>query len=71
MLNPESIIKTKAPRAKSKKQTVSKEYNLEREFEDNKCYTNLYSDECNKFLLKKEVLERNELEKDPEANDYL
>jgi len=76
MLNPESIIKSKAPkiktsRAKSKKQTVSKDYDLEREFEENKCYTNLYSDECNKFLLKKEVLERNELEKDPEANDYL
>lgn len=71
MLNPESIIKSKAPRSKSKKQTVTKDYDLEREFEDNKCYTNLYSDECNKFLLKKEILERSELEKDPEANDYL
>jgi superfamily II DNA or RNA helicase len=76
MLNPEPISKikskaTKTKASKSKKQTAPNDYDLEREFEENKCYTNLYTDECNKFLLKKEILERNELEKNPEADDYL
>jgi hypothetical protein len=45
---------------------------LEQEFKKNNCDDeNYYSTECNKFLLKKEILERNYLSKHPEEYPYL
>jgi superfamily II DNA or RNA helicase len=79
-MNPDSLsmLKSKTSRKKQKtpktpktKDNLMDLIDLKSEFEENKCYTNLYKDECNKFLLKKELLERTELEKEPEANDYL
>jgi superfamily II DNA or RNA helicase len=74
MSKPDSLLKLK-PKSKTslKKQKKSEDdsMDLKTEYEQNKCYTNLYNDECNKFLLKKELLERVELEKDSEDNDYL
>lgn len=70
----DSLLKLK-PKSKTslKKQKKSRDdpTDLKTEYEENNCYTNLYDDECNKFLLKKELLERVELEKDSEDNDYL
>jgi superfamily II DNA or RNA helicase len=46
--------------------------NLETEFKKINCDDeNYYSNECNKFLLKKEIIERNVLSKHPEENPYL
>ena len=73
--NPNPKSKAQKPKVtKSKKQQTTPDLvDLKSEFEENKCMipSNLYTDECNKFLLKKELLERNELDKDPEANDFL
>ena len=46
---------------------------LEKEFDANKCgeSENMYDKNCNKFLLRKEILESKILEEDPESNDYL
>lgn len=74
MLNPDPALKTKSKSKtsiKKGKSSIDKSVDLKTEFEENKCYTNLYDNECNKFLLKKELLERVELEKNPEENDYL
>jgi hypothetical protein len=46
--------------------------NLETEFKKINCDDeNYYSNECNKFLLKKEIIERNVLSEHPEENPYL
>jgi hypothetical protein len=48
------------------------ETNLESEFKKLNCNNeNYYSNECNKFLLKKELVEREELAQHEEANPYL
>jgi hypothetical protein len=46
---------------------------LKNEYETNDCGSpeKKYDKECNKFILKKELIERNELEKHPQENDYL
>jgi len=46
---------------------------LETTFETNECgeSENYYNKECNKFLLKKELIERDELEENPDSNTYL
>jgi hypothetical protein len=60
-------IKTK------KKQDNAEENNLKEEFKINNCGTSekKYDKTCNEFLLKKEILEKNELAKNPEENSYL
>jgi hypothetical protein len=47
--------------------------NLKKEFEMNECGTSqkTYDKTCNKFVLKKEMIERTELAKNPEEDDYL
>ena len=73
-MNPDSLSMLKSKTSRKKQKTPKTKDNLmdlKSEFEENNCYTNLYKDECNKFLLKKELLDRTELEKEPEANDYL
>jgi superfamily II DNA or RNA helicase len=48
------------------------EAGLEEEYKQLNCNNeNFYSNDCNKFLLKKELLEREKLEENPEANPYL
>jgi len=46
---------------------------LKGEYEKNNCAApgNEYDKNCNKFLLKKELVERNELGQYPEEDDYL
>ena len=46
---------------------------LKKDFEMKDCNNsdNMYSKECNKFLLRKEYLEREELREHPDENDYL
>jgi superfamily II DNA or RNA helicase len=46
---------------------------LETTFETNECgeSENYYNKECNKFLLKKELIEHEELEENPDSNTYL
>jgi len=53
--------------------TDEKKDAIRTEFIENKCMisSNLYNTSCNKFLLKKELLERQELEENPEENDFL
>jgi len=52
---------------------LSTEEVLKGEYEKNNCAAlgNEYDKTCNKFLLKKELVERNELGKHPEEDDYL
>jgi len=47
--------------------------NLKKEFEMNECGTSekAYDKTCNKFVLKKEMIERTELAKNPEEDSYL
>ena len=45
--------------------------NLEKSFKESKCEENKYSTDCNKFLLKKEFIERKCLSKEEEENDSL
>jgi hypothetical protein len=47
--------------------------NLKKEFEMNECGASrkAYDKTCNKFVLKKEMIERTELAKNPEKDDYL
>ena len=48
------------------------EVELEQQYKQLNCNNeNFYSNDCNKFLLKKELLEREKLEENPEANPYL
>jgi len=48
------------------------EAGLEQEYKQLNCNNeNFYSNDCNKFLLKKELLEREKLEENPEENPYL
>lgn len=48
------------------------EAELEQQYKQLNCNNeNFYSNDCNKFLLKKELLEREKLEENPEANPYL
>ena len=49
------------------------EVDLEKNFKDNDCNKdiNRYSNECNKFLLKKELIERKKLSQNEEENLYL
>jgi hypothetical protein len=48
------------------------EYELKKEYDKINCDDiNFYSNECNKFLLKKEVIESNYLSEHPEENSYL
>jgi superfamily II DNA or RNA helicase len=44
---------------------------LQEMYEINSCVTNPFSNECNKFLLRKEYLERKELGENPDENSYL
>jgi hypothetical protein len=52
---------------------VKSQNDLIKDFEVNKCNDpeNTYSKECNKFLLRKEFLEREELKEHPDENEYL
>jgi hypothetical protein len=65
---------TKKPK---KKQLVNDNDNslerLKEDFDMNECgaSSKKYDKTCNKFLLKKELLERNELDANPEENDFL
>jgi len=54
-------------------QELTTEESLKDEYEKNKCAApgNEYDKTCNKFLLKKELVERNELGHHPEEDDYL
>ena len=55
-----------------KKLSIDENANLETEFKKINCNEDkLYSNECNKFLLKKELIERNYLEEHPEIDPYL
>jgi hypothetical protein len=48
------------------------DYDLEKDFESSKCSPdNYYSNECNKFLLKKEIIERNCIDENPTENSFL
>ena len=48
------------------------DYDLESEFPGLKCDNeNLYSPDCNKFLLKKEMVEKNCLDENPDTSTYL
>jgi hypothetical protein len=51
--------------------TNSQNNGLQDIYELNSCETNPFSNECNKFLLRKEYLERKELGENPENNSYL
>jgi hypothetical protein len=46
---------------------------VETMFDENQCMipANAYTEKCNRFLLKKEMLEREELTKNPDENDFL
>jgi len=46
---------------------------LTSEFESNKCdsFKHKYDKKCNNFILKKELIERNEIKNNPEDNDFL
>ena len=46
---------------------------LKKDYDDHKCMipTNLYSEQCNKFLLKRELLERAQIEEHPNEDSYL
>ena len=48
------------------------DYNLKPDYDKSNCSDdNLYSNECNKFLLKKEIVERNCLSETPNNTPYL
>jgi len=68
-----NLKKSSKLQQKQELKQIEDQESLKKEFEENNCMfrSNLYEDECNKFLLKKELLERTELEKNPEQNDYL
>lgn len=46
-------------------------YNLEQDYKKSKCDENKYSNECNRFLLKKELIERTCLGSQEEVDPYL
>ena len=53
-------------------QKDSCDYNLEKDFEKSGCIPdNYHSNDCNKFLLKKEIVERNCLAENPNDNSFL
>ena len=56
----------------SSAQNESCDYNLEKDFEKSSCLPdNYHSNDCNKFLLKKEIVERNCLSETPNENSFL
>jgi|LauGreDrversion2_2_1035103.scaffolds.fasta_scaffold00238_4 hypothetical protein len=77
------ILKLAKPKKLSKKITIDEAVQeekkdetleeLKEEFEMNECGAseNKYDKKCNKFLLKKELLERKELSRHPEEDDFL
>ena len=72
--NTSSILSDASPQASSSESSeLSIDANsLETEFEKINCNDeNYYSNECNKFLLKKEIIERNYLSDNSEENPYL
>jgi hypothetical protein len=79
--NRETTIKERKPRKKPNnpeltvipEETGDTMEDLKKEFEMNECGASekAYDKTCNKFVLKKEMIERKELAKNPEEDDYL
>ena len=79
--NRETTIKERKPRKKPNnpeltvipEETGDTMEDLKKEFEMNECGSSekAYDKTCNKFVLKKEMIERKELAKNPEEDDYL
>ena len=79
--NIETLIKQRKPRKKPNnpelivipEETGDTMEELKKEFEMNECGSSekVYDKTCNKFVLKKEMIERTELAKNPEEDDYL
>jgi len=78
----EPIIKKRIPVVESSSSSVSTskssnnnescDYDLKPEYDKSKCSsTNIYSTSCNKFMLKKEIVERNCLDEQPNETPYL
>jgi Type III restriction enzyme, res subunit/Helicase conserved C-terminal domain len=71
-MNQDEPIKIKLPETRTHKETkISPE--LEQMYTSNNCGApdNYYDKKCNEFLLKKELLEHEELEKEPDSDPYL
>jgi hypothetical protein len=67
-----SVPSTSSRESISDSSSSSAEIELEKEFKNINCnQDNFFTNDCNKFLLKKELIERNYLEKDEEKNEYL
>ena len=68
---PSSSIPSSAS-SSTKSSILLENINLEKEFKELNCNEeNFYTNECNKFLLKKEIIERNYLSENQDNNEYL
>jgi len=68
----ESMDSTNDLNSDSNSESLLNKDDLESEFKQLNCNSdNFFSKECNKFILKKEILERNDLSQHEEKNDYL